>query len=201
MSGVEVGEHAPAFRLPSGQGPEVGTEDYRGQRNLIVWFTKGMVCPFCRQQMSQLVRGYPEIQALDAEILEVTPTAPPRAQVYVEKFRIPFPYLCDPDYRVRRLYGVDHRSRSVAGYANALFAGMRAPRPPEQFEDPPPPFAELPNVLGDDDMGFFILDRDAVVRYALAGSYDVVAGVRAIPSNEEIVRQLQQCQQSPGGSS
>jgi peroxiredoxin len=201
MSGVAVGERAPAFRLPSGQGAEVGLEDYRGQRNLIIWFTKGMVCAFCRQHMSQLVRGYPDFQALDAEILEVTPTAPPRAQVYVQKFGIPFPYLCDPDYRVRRLYGVDHRSRSVAGYASALFAGARAPKPPEQFEDPPPPFGELRNLLSDDDMGFFILDRDAVVRYALAGSYVAEDGVRTIPSNEEIVRQLQQCRPSPAGSS
>src|SRR5262249_40162065 len=153
------------------------------------------------QHISQLVRGYPDFQALDAEVLVVTPTAPPRAQVYVQKFGIPFPYLCDPDYRVRRLYGVDHRSRSVAGYASALFPGARPPKPPEAFQDPPPPFGELRNLLSDDDMGFSILDRNAVVRYALAGSYVADGGVRAIPSNEEIVRQLQHCQQSPAGSS
>ena len=33
-------------------------EDYRGRSHLVVWFTKGMACPFCRTQMSQLARGY-----------------------------------------------------------------------------------------------------------------------------------------------
>jgi hypothetical protein len=56
-------------------------------------------------------------------------------------------------------------------------------------------FSDLPNLLADDDMGFFILDKDGVVQYALAGSYATSAGSRSIPSNEEIVRELQRCEQ------
>jgi len=76
MKGLSTGEAMPSFRLPSGQGAEVSSEDYRGRNNLIVWFTKGMACPFCRQHMSQLVRGYPEFQKRDAEILEITTSKP-----------------------------------------------------------------------------------------------------------------------------
>ena len=195
MSGVTLGERAPSFRLPSGQGPEIGPDDYRGRSNLIIWFTKGMVCAFCRQHMSQLVRGYPRFKALDTEILEVTPTPPQRAQLYAQKFRIPFPYLSDPDLRVRRAYGVDRRSRSMGEYVNVFLQGARMPRPPSDFENPPSPFSELPNLLADDDMGFFIVDKDGIVRYELAGSYVTPTGVRGIPSNEEIIRELQRCEQ------
>ena len=69
---LEVGQQAPSFRLPSGHGPELGTEDYRWRSNLIVWFTKGMGCPFCRTQMSQLARGYARLQTAGAEVLQVT---------------------------------------------------------------------------------------------------------------------------------
>ena len=45
MPGIAVGQAAPSFRLPSAQGPEIGLEDFRGKKNVVVWFTKGMACP------------------------------------------------------------------------------------------------------------------------------------------------------------
>ena len=113
MQGVDVGQIAPSFRLPSGQGPVISLDDYRGRQNLVVWLTKGMSCPFCRQHMTQLVRGYPAIRALNAEILEVTSTSPERGRFYVAKFNIPFPYLCDPDYVVPRTWGLAKRVASA----------------------------------------------------------------------------------------
>ena len=89
MAQIEVGQVAPSFRLPSGQGPEVALEDYRGKKNVIVWFTKGMACMFCRAQMSQLSRAYGDLQKLDAEILEVSSSGVSRAQVYAKKFKLP----------------------------------------------------------------------------------------------------------------
>ena len=118
-----------------------------------------------------------------------------RARVYAQKFHIPFPYLSDADCRVRRLYGVERRSRSLGEYVGAFVQGARMPKPPEEFENPPSVFSDLPNLLADDDTGFFILDKDGVVQYALAGSYATSAGLRSIPSNEEIVRELQRCEQ------
>lgn len=39
---LTVGTPAPAFRLPSAQGPDVALEDYRGKLNVILWFSKGI---------------------------------------------------------------------------------------------------------------------------------------------------------------
>src|SRR4030095_3937787 len=51
---LEVGTPAPNFRLASAQGGEIALEDYRGQRHVILWFSRGLYCPFCRRYMSQL---------------------------------------------------------------------------------------------------------------------------------------------------
>ncbi|MDO8479159.1 MAG: peroxiredoxin family protein [Candidatus Rokubacteria bacterium] len=194
MAGVEIGQRAPSFRLASGQGEEIGPEDYRGKRNLIVWFTKGMACPFCRTHMSQLARGYPKIKALGAEILQVTPTKPERARFYARNFSIPFPYLCDPDYRVHHAWGVDVRPHSLAWYAKAIYGASKIPKPPPaEIGDPRTNLGEMPTLLHDSDMGFFLLDRDAVVRYKLSGAYFGEQGVRQIPSTEEILRELERC--------
>jgi peroxiredoxin len=103
MPEVEVGQPAPSFRLIAGQGGEIGPADYRGKSNLVIWFTKGMACPFCRTQMSQFARGMGRLKAAGAELIQVTPTKPERARFYVKNFPIPFPYLCDPDLSVHRL--------------------------------------------------------------------------------------------------
>jgi|KBSSwiStaDraftv2_1062776.scaffolds.fasta_scaffold168740_3 peroxiredoxin len=196
MTDVVVGRPVPGFRLPSGQGPEIGPEDYRGRRNVVVWFTKGMGCPFCRRHMGQLVQGYPSFSALNAEILEVTPTPPERARFYVSNYRIPFPYLCDPQYRVRRDWGLEKRSHSLAWYATRLYEGAKREMPPDDFgEIARPSMREMPGVLADDDMGFYIVDKLGVVRYSLAGSYVVDGASRPIPSNQEIVRELTLCEQ------
>jgi peroxiredoxin len=72
MPRIAVGQAAPSFRLPSAQGPEIGLEDFRGKKDVVVWFTKGMACPFCRSQMSQLSRVYDDLRKLDTEVLEVS---------------------------------------------------------------------------------------------------------------------------------
>jgi peroxiredoxin len=195
MADVEIGQRAPSFRLPSGQGPEIGPDDFRGRQHLVVWFTKGMACAFCRTQMSLLARSYPRITGLGAEILEVTPTPPVRAQFYARNFRIPFPYLCDPDYRVHAEWGVDVRSHGLAWYARNVYAATKLPHPPPaEVGDPKPTLREMPKLFHDSDMGLFIVDREGVVRYKLTGSYVTERGVRELPAMDEIVRQLELCQ-------
>jgi peroxiredoxin len=194
MTSVEVGQVPPSFRLPTGQGPEIGPDDYRGRRSVIVWFTKGMGCPFCRQHMTQLVRSYPSFQALNAEIFEVTPTPLERARFYVRQFNIPFPYLCDPQRLVKRSWGLEKRRHSLGWYARAFYAGMKLDPPPSGFGKVEPGFAEIPDMLADEDMGFYILDKNGVVRYSLSGSYIDGKAARHIPSNEEIARALQVCE-------
>jgi peroxiredoxin len=193
MAQIGVGQVAPSFRLPSGQGPEVALEDYRGRKNVILWFTKGMACPFCRQQMSQLARGYGEFAARDAEIVEVTNSTPDRARVYAQKFGLRFPYLCDPDYRVRRTWGLGLRSHGPVYYAKTLYGGLTAPKVETEYAGEPAKLTEMPSLLADEDMGFFIVDKAGVVRYALAGAYGTVAGLRQIPNNAEILQELDRC--------
>jgi len=194
MPGIAVGQPAPSFRLPLAQGAEIGLEDFRGRKNVIVWFTKGMACMFCRAQMSQLSRAYGDLQKLDTEILEVSISGVSRAQVYAKKFKLPFPYLCDPDYQIRRAWGLERRSHGLGHYVRGFIQGAMAEKPPNDFGDFFPPLDETRNLLNDDDMGFFIVDKRGVVRYSLAGSYMHGAKDRTLPSNEEILREVAKCE-------
>jgi peroxiredoxin len=196
MSDLAIGESAPPFRLSSAAGSEISTEDYRGKKNLVVWFTKGMACPFCRAHMAQIARAYPEVQRLSAEVLEVTPTTPERARMFGQKFALPFPYLCDPDYGVRRAWTKEVRSHSPLWYAKSFVGMMRSEPPAESnaaFGKVTPTPSEMTRMLLDDDVGFFILDKESVVRFSMVGSYIKDGAPRPIPNNDVILRELSLC--------
>lgn len=197
MTQTMVGQRAPAFRLPAAQAAEVGLEDFRG-RNVILFFAKGMACGFCRQNMSQLARGVARFRELGTEVLQIAPTPVERGRFYARNFRLPFPYLCDPEYRTYAAYGIGPRRPGLTDRLKNLYAGFTAATPENDWGELKPSLRELPNLSNDDDMGFFIVDRHGVVQYARCGSYVVLEGgkpigVRPIPSNEEIVRELERC--------
>jgi peroxiredoxin len=194
MSGIVVGQLAPSFQLPSAQGPTVGLEEFRGQKNVVVWFTKGMACPFCRSQMSQLARAYPQLQQVGAEVLEITLSSVRHARLYAARFHLPFPYLCDPDYRVRTEWLLTDRRHSPAWYASLLLRSSKPEPPSSDFGEVKVSASEILTSLYDDDMGFFIVDKQGMVRYALAGRYEDFETLRgrALPNNDEITRELQE---------
>ncbi len=208
MRRLSVGDKLPSFRLPSAQGAEVGPEDYRGRSNLILFFAKGMACGFCRQKMSQLARGLPRFRALGTEILMVAPTTLERGRFYARNFPLAFPYLCDPDYRVFEAYGMPLRPRSPLAKAVDLVQARLGPAPEvTELGEARPALSEIPRLLNDDDLGFFIADREGMLRYTSVGPYAHhegwrLVGMEAIPSNEEIAARLEAIERgAPAASS
>ena len=195
MAIPRIGERAPGLRLPAAQGGEIGLEDFAHRRAVIVWFTKGMACAFCRQQMSQIARAYPRIRAHNAEVLEITTSTLARGELYARRFALPFPYLCDPDRRVHAAWGIEKRVQGIGYYVKTLTSIPKMPPAPNDWGDFKPALREVPGLLADEDMGFFIVDRAGIVRYGLAGSYinEAAMGPRQLPGPDEIIRELERC--------
>jgi peroxiredoxin len=42
MTLPQAGAPAPAFRLLTAEGREIGLEDYRGVKSVVLWFSKGL---------------------------------------------------------------------------------------------------------------------------------------------------------------
>jgi peroxiredoxin len=192
MSEIKVGQVAPPFTLASGQGPAVSLANYQGRSHVILWFTKGMGCPFCRSQMSQLARGESRLKALGAEIVQVTHSPVERAAFYVQRFRVPFTYLCDHDYAVHRQWGLDVREHSLAWYAGTLVSAVRMPKPTSDLGDPAMTFGDIRSNLRDSDTGLFVIDRGGVVRSAMVSSYMTPEGQpHGIPTVDELAKELE----------
>jgi peroxiredoxin len=209
MIGLGVGERAPSFRLPSAQGPIVALDDVRARASVILWFTKGFACPFCRQQMSHLLRSLPRFRELDGEAITITRTPLARAQMYARHFPLAMPYLSDSDGAVRRAYRLDVRPKPVTWYVRKLLRLRHAVYPPSDFG----PSGRLGNparvrttprelvaTFADEDTALFVVDKAGIVRFAKAGGMRADGGLGAVwqlPSIDEIVGVLREVSPSP----
>jgi len=163
MSDSLVGRAAPEFRLASAQGGEVGPQDLRGSKRAVLWFSKGLFCPFCRRNMAQLGLRYPEIQALDAEVLQVTHNTLDEARGYLKHYPMKFPYLCDAERTAHDRYDVKQLGFNFGGNAASVAAVVIDLV--TKGETTPPPISYFQRYSGQDSaQAVFILDREGVVR-------------------------------------
>ena len=109
----KVGEKAPDFRLAAAGGGEISLSDYFGRKSLLLWFSKGLFCPFCRRNMSRLSQAYPQFQSSEAEVLQITHNTVDEANHYFRSYHLATPYLCDADRAVHLRYGIALEEQAI----------------------------------------------------------------------------------------
>src|SRR5947208_6298941 len=118
-----VGATAPIFSLPSLSGTMVDLAAYRGRSNVVVWFSRGFTCPFCRVYTDGVRAGYDALRAADTEVIQVAPNLLESARRYFGESILPFPFVCDPDKRLYAVYGLgDLRALEATRTAVVSFA-------------------------------------------------------------------------------
>ena len=108
-----VGTQAPDFRLAAAGGGRIGLSDYAGRQSVLLWFSKGLHCPFCRRNMARLSQSYARFGQRGAEILQITHNTEREADLYFRSYHLAMPYLCDADRAVHLRYGVALAAQSV----------------------------------------------------------------------------------------
>ena len=105
----KIGDVAPVFALASVQGSTVELAAYRGQRNVIVWFSRGFTCPFCLDYMDGIREGYQDLVGVETEVIQIAPNMLASARSFFGASPAPFPLVCDPDKRLYAVYGLGDR--------------------------------------------------------------------------------------------
>src|SRR5262247_2485904 len=124
-----VGEAAPLFSLPTVRGPMVDLAAYRGRRNVVVWFSRGFTCPFCRVYTDSMRKGYEALLDAETEVIQVAPNLLDSARRYFAQAPLPYPFVCDPDKRLYAVYGLgdlgalEATKTAVVSFAHAFTHG------------------------------------------------------------------------------
>ena len=103
------GSAAPDFSLPNAHGEPVASEALWGDGPAVVSFYRGGWCPYCNVELKALQDRLPEIEALGARLVAITPETPDNALSTQEKNEIAFDVLSDDGNRVASAFGLTFR--------------------------------------------------------------------------------------------
>jgi thioredoxin-dependent peroxiredoxin len=105
MAKVDVGDSAPGFELAGTGGRTYRLSDYRGG-NLILAFYPGDFTVVCTRQFCSYRDQDQRLQAMDAELLGISPQSVDSHERFTSEFELTVPLLADEDRAVARAYGV-----------------------------------------------------------------------------------------------
>jgi peroxiredoxin Q/BCP len=107
MSGkIKEGDTAPDFTLGAQDGRAVSLHDYRGSRNVIVYFYPKDFTRGCTTETRTFGLNYDQVKNLDAEVIGISSDPADIHSRFASECGVKFPLLSDRDGKVRTLYGV-----------------------------------------------------------------------------------------------
>ena len=106
MSFPKVGNLAPTFSLNDQDGNKVSLKDFRGEKNVVVYFYPKAMTPGCTVQACGLRDSAAGLKERDTVVLGISPDASKRLAKFVERDGLNFTLLSDEDHAVADKYGV-----------------------------------------------------------------------------------------------
>ncbi len=106
MALPKIGNMAPAFSLLDQSGNKISLKDFRGEKNVILYFYPKAMTPGCTVQACGLRDSKRALGRQQAVALGISPDPVSRLKKFEEKESLNFTLLSDEDHAVADKYGV-----------------------------------------------------------------------------------------------
>jgi peroxiredoxin Q/BCP len=117
---LSVGDQAPTFDLAASGGQRIRLEDYRGKKNVVLYFYPRDFTPVCTKEACGFRDAYEDLVAADTEVIGVSVDGDGSHGKFAEKFGLPFPLLSDPSRELATKYGCNGLLRRLIGGVNRV---------------------------------------------------------------------------------
>lgn len=101
---VVEGKVAPLFTLKDQNGEKVALKDFRG-RVVVIYFYPKDDTPGCTKEACGFRDLWKYYQKADIVVLGISPDSPERHRQFMNKYKLPFSLLSDPEKKVMEKYG------------------------------------------------------------------------------------------------
>lgn len=105
MSFPKVGNLAPAFSLLNQNEETISLKDFKGEKNVVLYFYPKALTPGCTTQACGLRDSQKEFKDLDTVVFGVSPDPVKKLQSFIDKKELNFDLLSDEDKKVIEKYG------------------------------------------------------------------------------------------------
>ena len=103
---INVGDTAPDFAIPNAAGKSIVLTDLLKSGPVVLTFYRGGWCPYCNIQLRAYQSVLPQISALGARLVAISPQLPDTSLDTVNKNTLTFDVLSDVGNEVARSYGL-----------------------------------------------------------------------------------------------
>ena len=151
---LQVGQSAPDFTLSDAFGKEVSLKRLRATGPVVISFYRGEWCPFCNITLRGLQQALPEMKALGATLVAISPEKPEHGMVASEKSNLTFPVLSDVGNQVARQFRIVFRvGEPLKEFSRNVFKNDLALRNGDDSYELPVPAT-------------YVIDATGVIRFA-----------------------------------
>jgi peroxiredoxin Q/BCP len=105
MSFPKIGNKAPSFNLLNQDSVEVSLKELKGQTVVLYFYPKAMT-PGCTTQACGIRDSKKAFAKANVVVLGVSPDEPLKLKKFIEKEKLNFDLLSDPDHALAEKYGV-----------------------------------------------------------------------------------------------
>jgi len=125
MATVEEGKAAPAFTLTAHTGEKVSLKDFKGKKQVVLYFYPKDDTPGCTKEACSFRDNLPRIESQDAVVLGVSRDSVASHVKFKDKYDLPFLLLSDENEEVCQKYDVIHEKnmcgKKVMGIVRSTF--------------------------------------------------------------------------------
>ena len=101
----KIGNLAPAFSLQNQQGVKVSLKDFKGKKNVVIYFYPKASTPGCTVQACGIRDSSAAFKMLNTVVLGISPDPIKRLQNFIDKQALNFDLLSDEDHSIADKYG------------------------------------------------------------------------------------------------
>jgi peroxiredoxin len=105
---LKAGDCAPDFLLPDTSGHTIALSDLLRRGLVVLSFYRGGWCPYCTTELRAYQALLPEIRALGAELVAISPQTQHHSLLTAGENGLSFPVLSDPGGRVAERFGLNY---------------------------------------------------------------------------------------------
>jgi peroxiredoxin len=100
------GDRAPNFRLSDTRGDSLELDALLRRGSVVLSFYRGQWCPYCNLELRAYQRLLPQLKALGANLVAISPQTPDNSASTAERNELSYPVLSDVGLHVARSYGL-----------------------------------------------------------------------------------------------
>ena len=117
---LKVGDEAPRFDVRSSDGRALRLEDFRGKKNVVLYFYPRDFTSVCTTETCGFRDMYDELVAGDTEVIGSSFDDDDSHRRFAARYGVRFPLVADPDRRLATSYGAVSLLRNLMGRSSRV---------------------------------------------------------------------------------